>query len=118
MKMAKAKPTLNTGGYSDWGILRTLREAENAARWSPWCAVKWMEEARNRISIYDPWYDEYDKTANKINALWRSYNKYIWYEPKSFWRQGNVSHPAQQIPLLSDSLKNDPIEDLSELLKF
>ena len=63
--MAKAKPLFNTGGYSDWSIRRTLREAENAARWSPWCAVKWMEEARNRISIQDPFFDEYDKSAKR-----------------------------------------------------
>ena len=77
-----------------------------------------MAEARNRISIHDPFFDEYDKTANKINALWRSYNKYIWYESKSFWRQGNISHAPQQIPLLSDSFEEDSLDDLSELLKF
>lgn len=116
--MAKAKPTLNLGGYSDWTVRRTLREAENAARWSPWCAVKWMEEARNRISIYDPFFDEYDKSAERINALWRSYEKYIWYDARAFWKQGNISHPPQRIPLLSDSSKEAPLDDLSELLKI
>ena len=115
--MAKAKPTFNTGGYSEWTVRRTLREAENAARWSPWCAVKWMEEARNRISIYDPFFDEYDKSANRINALWRSYEKYIWYEARAFWRQGNISHPPQRIPLLADPTKDTSLDDFSHLLK-
>jgi len=26
---------LNAIGYSDWGIKRTIREAENVSRWNP-----------------------------------------------------------------------------------
>ena len=40
---------LNAIGYSDWGIKRTIREAENVSRWNPWKCHEWMEEARDRM---------------------------------------------------------------------
>ena len=43
--MAKAKPVQfgTLTGYNDWGVMRTIREAENIARWNPWKAHEWME---------------------------------------------------------------------------
>lgn len=90
------------GGYSDWGVRRTLSEALNVARYSPWTAIKWMEEARNLIDINSPFYDEYDETAKSINALWKSYEKYYWYDAQDFWRKGTVKYPAQTIKLFSE----------------
>lgn len=104
--MAKAKPTLSMGGYSTWGVRRTLREALNVARYSPWTAIKWMEEARDFIDISSPFYDEYDDTARKINALWKSFEKFHWYDSGEFWKKGTVKHPPQKIKLFAD-----PTED-------
>ena len=42
---------LNAIGYSDWGIKRTIREAENVSRWNPWKCHEWMEEARDRMDL-------------------------------------------------------------------
>lgn len=116
--MAKAKTTYNTGGYSTWGVRRTLTEAENAARWSPWSAVEWMEEARDQISIENPLYDEFDAVANRINALWRSYERYHWYDAKSFWRKGTVSYPPQRIKLITEQTDDYISINVSDLFKI
>ena len=100
--MVKAKPTLSMGGYSTWGIRRTLQEALNVARYSPWTAIKWMEEAKDFIDIHSPFYEQYDDTARKINALWKSYEKYHWYDAQDFWKKGTVKHQAQTIKLFSE----------------
>ena len=58
------------GGYTVWSVLRTIREAENIARWNPWLAHDWMEEARDRLDIYSaPYHEEYDAAVNRINDL-------------------------------------------------
>ena len=116
--MAKAKPTFNPGGYTTWGIRRTLAESLNAARWSPWSAIKWMEEARDMISIENPLYEEFDRTATRINALWKTYERYHWYEAREFWKRGTVTYPPQRIKLLSEQDSEYRNIDISTLFKF
>jgi hypothetical protein len=116
--MAKAKSTFNPGGYTDWGVRRTLREAENAARWSPWSAIQWMEEARDQISLENPLYDEFDRTATKINALWKSYERHSWYEAKVFWKKGTVSFPPQRIKLFDEGLEPTKPTSIHDFFKI
>ena len=53
-----------------WSVLRTIREAENIARWNPWKAHEWMEEARNRLDIYDaPYHDQFDAAVQKLTLF-------------------------------------------------
>ena len=42
-------------GYSTWSRRRTIDEAKNIARWSPWIAHEWMAESIQGASI-----DEFD----------------------------------------------------------
>ena len=114
--MAKAKPTFNPGGYVDWGVRRTLREAENVARWAPWCAIEWMNEARNMISIDNPLFDEYNLLANRINSLWKSYEKYHWYDAREFWTKDKVKCPPQKIPLFEE--ESVSYKDISSIFKI
>ena len=103
--MAKTKPSpFGTGtGYSDWSVLRTIREAENIARWNPWKAHEWMEEARNRLDIYDaPYHDQFESAVQSINALWRANSKCHWYDAKEFWKDGKVSLPPKMLESLFD----------------
>jgi hypothetical protein len=103
--MAKASPLpygSNTG-YTDWGVLRTIREAENIARWNPWLAHEWMEEARNRLDIYSaPYHEQYDTAVRRINALWKSNSQCHWYDAKEFWKRGKVSYPPKMLEPLFD----------------
>ena len=116
--MAKAKSHFSPGGYTVWGALRTIREAENAARWSPWSAVDWMEEARDMISLENPLYDEFDKAANNINALWRSYERHGWYDSRTFWMRGSVYYPPQRIKLFDEGSESVTTTSIDKLLKF
>jgi len=116
--MAKNKTILNVGGYTTWGVIRTLRESENAARWSPWSAIAWMEEARDMISLDNPLYDEFDKAANKINALWKSYEKHHWYDARTFWARNGIAHPPQRIKTFDDSFSEYTPTNIDSLFKF
>ena len=115
--MAKLS-SLSIGGYSDWSVRRTLHEAVNVARYSPWCAIEWMEEARDRISIDNPLYDEFDEAAERINALWKSYERYQWFEPREFWRRGKVSMPPQRIETFRDYNKEFRPTSINDLFKI
>lgn len=91
------------GGYTVWSVLRTIREAENIARWNPWLAHDWMEEARDRLDIYSaPYHEEYDAAVNRINALWKSNSKCHWYDVKEFWKKGKVSYPPKMLETILD----------------
>jgi len=73
-------------GYNVWSRSRTIDEAHNIARWNPWLAHEWMEESVQGATIAD--YDmleKHDKTADKINAMWRRRTKYHFYDEKQFW---------------------------------
>ena len=104
------------GGYSTWGIRRTLQEALNVARYSPWTAIKWMEEAKDFIDIHSPFYEQYDDTARKINALWKSYEKYHWYDAREFWVKDRVKCPPQKVPLFEE--ESVSFEDISSIFKI
>jgi len=104
--LAKTKPQpwgINVG-YSDWSVLRTIREAENIARWAPWKAHEWMEEARGRLDLLNaPYHLEYDQAVNRINTLWKSNMKCNWYDAKTFWMDGKMSRPPKFLqPLVDD----------------
>ena len=102
--MAKATQSLLTRlGYSDWSVRRTIWEAENIARWKPWLAHEWMEEAAARLDIvYAPYHDEYDKAVKRINAMWRSLRSYRWYNEREFWKDGKTYYPAKMLDPLYD----------------
>lgn len=71
--------------YSTWSIKRTLREAKNISRWSPWHAHIWMEEARNALSLDAPFYSEYNDTAKEINLYWIRMRRFRWFNEADFW---------------------------------
>ena len=103
--MAKLKLYLfgSGGGYTVWSVVRTIREAENIARWNPWLAHDWMSEAMDRLDIYEaPYHDTYNEAAHRINSLWRSYRKHHWYNEKEFWKKGKMSYPPKEIATLYD----------------
>jgi len=101
--MAKKKPTTFSVGYSDWSVLRLMREAQNVARWNPWKAHEWMDEARNQMTLDSLWYDEYDRTVDAINSLWREYQRHRWFSPRQFWSRGGIAHPPKWLEPLASS---------------
>lgn len=103
--MAKAKQSVLTRiGYSDWSVRRTIDEAENIARWSPWLAHEWMEEAAARLDImYAPHHDYYDAAVKRINAYWKQHRKYRWFNEREFWKDGKTYLPPKMLdPLFND----------------
>ena len=104
--MAKAKPVQfgTLTGYNDWSVMRTIREAENIARWNPWKAHEWMEEARQRLDLFNaPYHDQFDDAVHRINALWRSNMQCHWYDSKTFWMDGKQSRQPKFLdPLYED----------------
>ena len=103
MARAKPLPIGSNVGYSDWSVRRTLREAENIARWSPWIAHEWMEEAQNRLDIHSaPFHDEYNQTVHRINRLWKSIAKTHYYSQKEFWAKGKFPMPPKMLEPLYD----------------
>ena len=72
-------------GYAVWDIRRTLREAENVARWNPWLAHQWMEEARNALTLDTPFYSEYDRAVDRINHRWLLLKRLRWFNELEFW---------------------------------
>lgn len=98
--MAKRKTTLPprySAGYAVWSIRRTIAEAENIARWNPWLAHAWMEEARDQISLENPFYKEFDDAVHRINNYWRSLYKYRWFKEADFWEKDGFSYPPTYI---------------------
>lgn len=74
-----------SAGYVDWDIRRTIREAENVARWNPWLAHAWMEEAHNQLSLDKPFFREFDEAVERINARWRIMRTFRWFNETEFW---------------------------------
>lgn len=92
--MPKKQPPVNNtygAGYCDWGIKRTIREAENVARWNPWLAHAWMEEAHDRLSLDNPYYSEYDEAVERINAYWVLMRRFRWFDETEFWSKDGES---------------------------
>ena len=103
--MARAKPVpFGTDvGYSDWSVRRTIHEAENVARWNPWLAHEWMEQAHNRLDIYSaPFHEQYNRAVHRINAYWRSITSNYYYSQKEFWSKGKFSLPPKMLEPLYD----------------
>jgi hypothetical protein len=104
--MAKRKAYLpdkySSAGYSDWGIKRTIREAENVARWNPWLAHAWMSEAKNQLSLDSPYYSEYDAAVERINAYWDSIKSHRWYNEAEFWAIEGEIQPPQKLSSIFD----------------
>lgn len=84
-------------GYNSWSIKRTLREAHNIARWSPWHAHAWMEEARDALSLDYPFYSDYNRVAEEINCYWVHLRRYRWYNEAEFW---SIDGEPQHIKLI------------------
>ena len=99
MVKSKNLPEKNSG-YADWDIKRTLREARNIARWSPWHAHSWMEEARNQLSLDAPFYSEFNYVAEQINLYWLSMDNYRWYNESAFWAIDSEPQPLTLIELI------------------
>jgi len=87
-------------GYSVWSVRRTLSEAVNVARWSPWHAHAWMEEARDQLCLEKPFYSEFNEAASKINAYWLMMSKFYWYDQVGFWKFENQPRPVTLIELI------------------
>lgn len=87
-------------GYSDWGIKRTLREAKNVSRWSPWHAHAWMDEARDALSLDYPFYSEFNEAAEAINAYWLLMRRFRWYNETEFWKIDGEPQPLTLIELI------------------
>ena len=102
--MAKAKQSVLTRiGYSDWSVRRTIDEAENIARWRPWIAHEWMEEAAARLDIiYAPHHNYYDAAVKRINAYWKQHRKYKWFNEREFWKDGKQYLPPKMLDPLFD----------------
>ena len=82
------------------GIRRTLQEALGAARYFRDSNQMDGRSKRRLISILrfmTIWWH-----CRKINALWKSYEKYHWYDAQDFWKKGTVKHQAQTIKLFSE----------------
>jgi hypothetical protein len=84
-------------GYNSWSIKRTIREASNIARWSPWHSHAWMEEARDSLSLDYPFYSEYNAAAREINLYWLRLNNYRWYNESEFWAIDGEPQPVKLI---------------------
>lgn len=80
-------------GYSNWSIRRTISEAENVARWNPWLAHEWMEEALNQLSLDNPFYSEYNNAVDRINYRWELLKKFEWFNEGEFW-QNSAKDPG------------------------
>lgn len=76
-------------GYTMWDIRRTIREAENVARWKPWLGHSWMEEALNQITLDNPFYSEYNSAVDRINDRWILLRAFDWFNEGEFWKHEN-----------------------------
>ena len=91
----KTEKTSFVPGYNVWSRRRTIDEAKNIARWSPWIAHEWMAESIQGASIDEfEILERHDKAADEINAMWRRRAKHYYYDEKEFW--GGV--PPKMIP--------------------
>lgn len=100
--MKKKVYTHLSSGYDSWGIIRTLREAENIARWNPWIAHAWMEEARQEISLDKPFFNEFDAAVDRINAHWILLQKFHWFDEAAFWEYNGEPNSMELIDKISD----------------
>jgi hypothetical protein len=86
VKKFKLPAKYSATGYSVWNIRRTIREAENVARWNPWLAHAWMNEARDALSLDAPFFTEYDQAVERINNRWKLLEQFHWFNSIDFWK--------------------------------
>ena len=73
-------------GYSPWPKRYTMDQAKNVARWNPWMAHDWMDEAARGLSIdHFDLIEYHDKVVDEINQGWKNRTKYRFYNQKEFW---------------------------------
>mgnify|MGYP003646854106 FL=1 len=92
-KRSKVPDKYQSPGYVVWSFGRTIREAENVARWNPWLAHAWMEEAQNLLSLDAPFYTEFDRCVDRINYYWSRMCLFRWYDEAKFWEKNGTAHP-------------------------
>ena len=101
-------------GYSAWSKKKLIHQAVNVARWNPWLAHKWMEEAIDGLSIMDDLEFEiieaHDKAADIINSAWRALPSYRYHNPKTFWNE----MPPKMIGKVVSDTEYDVIETEKE----
>ena len=70
---------------------------------SPWKAHEWMEEARNRLDIYDaPYHDQFESAVQSINALWRKIRYVTGMTRKIFGKMEKFHFLRQMLESLFD----------------
>jgi hypothetical protein len=89
----KVPAKYSNAGYSVWPIRRTISEAVNISRWNPWLAHAWMEEARNQLSLDNPFYSEYNQAVERINQYWLNMRNFIWFDETEFWALNGETYP-------------------------
>lgn len=93
MVKKKLPPKYSAVGYTVWGVRRTIREAENIARWNPWLAHAWMEEARDQLSLDNPLFTEFDAAVERINNYWIMLERFHWFNAVEFWTREGEPYP-------------------------
>ena len=89
-------------GYSVWPTRRTISEAENVARWNPWLAHAWMNEALDELSLERPFFNEYDDAVARINARWQLLEQFHWFNVVEFWKLDGESFSPTYLALSTD----------------
>ena len=98
-------------GYSPWPKKYTIDQAKNVARWNPWMAHDWMDEAARGLSIdHFDLIEYHDKVANQINTDWRNRVRYRFHNQKDFWN----GLPPKMIPKIISDDEYDIIENEEE----
>jgi len=101
-KMRKIPQKQSAPGYSVWNFARTVREAENVARWNPWLAHEWMSEAKDMLSLELPEFSKYDQVVDRINERWLLMADMLWFNEKTFWALEGVEYPATYLSKIQD----------------
>jgi hypothetical protein len=104
MAKKQSLPTKHSAsGYTNWDTRRTIREAENVARWNPWLAHAWMNEARNQLSLDRPFFNEYDNAVTRINTRWILLKQFRWFNEADFWTFDGECLPPTLLSYTTDS---------------
>lgn len=92
----------SASGYAVWDVRRTIREAENVARWNPWLAHAWMNEALDQIDLDRPFFTEYDEAVIRINRRWLLLRQFRWFNEVDFWSIDGETYPLTLLALTTD----------------
>lgn len=102
VKRIKLPAKYSATGYSVWDTRRTIREAENVARWNPWLAHAWMSEARDELSLDRAFFTEFDDAVSRINARWLLLERFHWFDSTAFWKLDGQEHPVTLLNYSTD----------------